>query len=119
MQFCAECGHLANLHTLERMRCSWDRPAACACSGLVASLTPREAQVMRALAKGYTEKEVACQLALSPKTITAHCSNLMRKLRIHNRSQLILHALRSGLLSLDDVPAENAGVPLRAAAAGE
>lgn len=61
------------------------------------SLTSREQEVVRLLAEGKTVRQVASDLSLSMKTIEAHKLNLMRKLDIHNRANLIEYAVRHGL----------------------
>ncbi len=68
-------------------------------------LTPREQEVMVFLAQGRTVREVASELSLSIKTIEAHKLNLMRKLDIHNRANLVDYAVRAGMISLHPVSA--------------
>jgi DNA-binding NarL/FixJ family response regulator len=51
-------------------------------------LTPRERQVLRLIARGYTYKDVATELAISPKTVESHVSSVLRKLQLSNRHQL-------------------------------
>jgi two-component system, NarL family, response regulator NreC len=62
-------------------------------------LTSREQEVMRLLAEGRTVREVASELSLSVKTVEAHKLNLMRKLDIHNRTSLVEHAMKRGLIA--------------------
>jgi DNA-binding NarL/FixJ family response regulator len=57
------------------------------------SLTVREREVLRMLAEGKTVKDVAVILGLSGKTIEAHKSNLMRKLDLHNKAELVHYAI--------------------------
>ena len=66
-------------------------------------LTTREQEVVTMLAEGRTVREVAAELSLSIKTIEAHKLNLMRKLDIHNRANLVEYAVRSGLVSAQPV----------------
>lgn len=61
-----------------------------------ARLSPREAEVMRKLAAGSTNREIADELALSVKTIDTHRGNLLRKLRLRNNSDLTRFAIRIG-----------------------
>jgi len=65
-----------------------------------ATLTPREKEVLKMLAEGNSVKEVACQLNLSVKTVEAHKFNLMRKLDIHNKAQLVQYAIQKKVIKL-------------------
>jgi len=65
-----------------------------------ASLTPREKEVLKMLAEGNSVKEVANQLDLSVKTVEAHKFNLMRKLGIHNKAQLVQYAIQKKVIKL-------------------
>ncbi|MEK7406751.1 MAG: response regulator transcription factor [Acidobacteriota bacterium] len=65
-----------------------------------ATLTPREKEVLKMLAEGSSVKEIACQLSLSVKTIEAHKFNLMRKLDIHNKAQLVQYAIQKKIIRL-------------------
>ena len=51
-------------------------------------LTPRERQVLRLIARGYSYRDVATELAISPKTVESHVSSVLRKLQLSNRHQL-------------------------------
>jgi len=66
----------------------------------LATLTPREKEVLKMLAEGNSVKEVACQLNLSVKTVEAHKFNLMRKLDIHNKAQLVQYAIQKKVIKL-------------------
>ena len=61
------------------------------------TLTSREVEVLRYIAKGLSKKEVAQTMHLSVKTIDRHCANLMQKLDIHDRVELARFAIREGL----------------------
>lgn len=65
------------------------------------TLTPREQEVMRALAEGHASREVARRLGISPKTVDNHRANIMRKLGIHSAFELVRYAARLGLIDLD------------------
>jgi two-component system response regulator NreC len=65
-------------------------------------LTDREIQVLKVLAEGYTVKKAAEILDLSPKTVDTHKANLMRKINIHHRADLIKYALRKKIISLQE-----------------
>ena len=60
-------------------------------------LTSREREVLGLLAEGYTSKQIAAKLFLSPETVRTHRKHLMAKLDIHNISRLIKFALRNKL----------------------
>jgi DNA-binding NarL/FixJ family response regulator len=64
------------------------------------TLTLREREVMKLLAEGHTVKKVAAVLGLSVKTVEAHKFNLMRKLDIHNKAQLVTVAIQRKIVSL-------------------
>lgn len=66
--------------------------------GSAAALTDREADVLRLIASGYSNKEIAGQLALSVKTIEAHKANAMRKLGLTGRIGIVQYALLQGWL---------------------
>src|SRR5204862_425712 len=61
-------------------------------------LTSREREVLRRVGRGQGIREIACDLAISPKTARNHLSNLLGKLRLENRVQASLYAARAGLL---------------------
>src|SRR5712692_3560403 len=65
-------------------------------------LTPREREVLRLTAEGYTGQEIADRLVLSPKTVDTYRQRVMEKLNLHHRSELVKYALRKGLLQPDD-----------------
>jgi DNA-binding NarL/FixJ family response regulator len=61
------------------------------------TLTAREVEVLRYVAKGLSKKEAATTMHLSVKTVDRHCANLMTKLDIHDRVELARFAIREGL----------------------
>ena len=61
-------------------------------------LTPRESEILKLVAEGQTNKDIADLLCISPKTVDKHRSNLMRKLDLHNARQLTAFAREHGLL---------------------
>lgn len=63
-----------------------------------ASLTEREAQVLRLIAIGYSNKEIAAQISLSVKTVEAHKANAMRKLELTGRIDIVKYAVLQGWL---------------------
>ena len=64
-----------------------------------AALSQREAEVLRLIASGYSNKEIAGRLALSVKTVEAHKANAMRKLGLNGRIDIVKYALLQGWLS--------------------
>jgi DNA-binding NarL/FixJ family response regulator len=66
------------------------------------NLTKREHEVLKMLAEGQSVKEIAGVLQLSVKTIEAHKFNLMRKLDIHNKAQLVHYAVRKKIIQLPE-----------------
>jgi DNA-binding NarL/FixJ family response regulator len=64
-------------------------------------LTPREREVLRLTAEGYTAQEIAERLVISPKTVDTYRQRVMEKLNLHHRSELVKYALRKGLLQPD------------------
>jgi len=64
------------------------------------TLTLREREVMKLLAEGHTSKKAAAILGLSTKTVEAHKFNLMRKLDIHNKAQLVTVAIQQKILPM-------------------
>ncbi len=63
-----------------------------------ARLTPRQKEILRLVAKGLTNREVAHQLKISVRTVEVHRFNLMRRLRVRNVAQLLRQALLLRLL---------------------
>jgi two-component system, NarL family, response regulator NreC len=61
-------------------------------------LTPREREILQLLAEGKTNKEVANVLGLSPHTIETHRGNILEKLNLHSVPELILYAVRKGII---------------------
>ncbi len=61
------------------------------------TLTTREVEVLRYIARGHSKKEIAATMHLSVKTVDNHCTSLMNKLDIHDRVELARFAIREGL----------------------
>src|SRR3954463_1972496 len=68
-------------------------------SGDVPQLTPREEQVLAAIARGETNDQIATVLALSPNTVKQHASSAYRKLHAHNRTEAVRRAQYHGLIA--------------------
>jgi DNA-binding NarL/FixJ family response regulator len=61
-------------------------------------LTPRELEVLKLIADGKTSREIADELVISVKTVDRHRENIMAKLDIHNRVDLVKYAIRTGIV---------------------
>jgi NarL family two-component system response regulator LiaR len=68
-------------------------------------LTERELDVLRLVAQGKSNREIAEQLVITEMTVRTHVSNILSKLHLASRTQAALYALKEGLASLDDVSA--------------
>ena len=62
------------------------------------TLTPREKEVLRLLAEGYSNGEIAKRLVVSLSTVHSHHTNIMRKLNLSSRHELVLYARQNGLV---------------------
>lgn len=67
------------------------------------SLTGREADVLRLLAQGRSNKEIAAELYIGDATVKTHVSNILAKLGVQSRTQAALHAMRLGLVASGEV----------------
>jgi two-component system response regulator NreC len=63
-------------------------------------LTDREREMLKLVVEGYKTRQIADMLAITPKTVEAHKTSLMRKLGIHSNLELIKYALRRGIINL-------------------
>ena len=64
----------------------------------VETLTPREQEILRLLAQGYTNRQIAEELFISVRTVETHRANLMAKLNLHTRLDLVRYAKLNSLL---------------------
>jgi len=62
-------------------------------------LTDREQEVLTYLAEGANNSEIAASLVISPKTVARHRENIMRKLNLHSRAELVRYAIRKGIIT--------------------
>jgi NarL family two-component system response regulator LiaR len=69
-------------------------------------LTDRELEVLRLVATGLSNAEVASRLVITEATVRSHMSNILGKLHLDNRVQATLYALQEGIVSLDEVRAD-------------
>lgn len=65
------------------------------------ALSTREVEVLRLLAQGYTNRQVAAALNLSVRTVETHRSNIMDKLNLRSRVELVRYAARHGIIKMD------------------
>lgn len=72
-------------------------------SRLVNDLTERETDVLRQLAHGHTNREIATLLTVTEETIKTHIGNILAKLHLAHRTQAALYALKHGLVTLDEL----------------
>ena len=68
------------------------------------ALTPREVEVLRLVARGLSNREIAAQLVTTEATIKTHVSSILSKLHLANRVQATLYALQEGAESLRNAP---------------
>lgn len=66
-------------------------------------LTERETEVLKQLANGKTNREIAETLFISEETVKSHIGNILSKLHLSHRTQVVIYALKQGLISLDDL----------------
>jgi two-component system, NarL family, response regulator LiaR len=71
--------------------------------GFEESLTDRESEVLRELARGKTNREIAETLRVGEETVKTHVGNILSKLQLDHRTQAVVYALKKGLLSLDEI----------------
>ena len=64
-------------------------------------LTTREREILQLIAEGSSSKKIAEALFISPKTVETHRTHIMDKLNIHNRTDLVKYAIRTGIVDID------------------
>jgi two-component system, NarL family, response regulator LiaR len=69
--------------------------------------TERETEVLKLLARGKANKQIASELSVEEKTVKAHVSSILRKLGVQSRTQAALHAVRTGLVSVNELSEES------------
>ncbi|MCL4472770.1 MAG: response regulator transcription factor [Actinobacteria bacterium] len=65
------------------------------------TLTDREREILTHVAEGYTNREIAESLFISVKTVETHKANIMEKLNLHKRAELVKYAIKKGMLQVD------------------
>jgi DNA-binding NarL/FixJ family response regulator len=70
-------------------------------------LTERETEVLKRVARGQANKEIASALFVEERTVKSHVSSVLGKLGVKSRTQAALHAIRTGLVTVDDLGEES------------
>jgi DNA-binding NarL/FixJ family response regulator len=70
---------------------------------LAPPLTERELEVIKALAQGMSDRQIAHSLGISEKTVRNHTSNIYRKLHIYDRTQAVIYAIREGVIDVEEL----------------
>jgi len=70
-------------------------------ASMLADLTGRELEVLRLIVDGLTSREIAESLVISPNTVERHRQNIMSKLGLHNRAELVRYAISKGLVEVE------------------
>jgi NarL family two-component system response regulator LiaR len=70
--------------------------------GPTEKLTDRELEVLRLMARGYSNQEIARMLVLSAATVHSHVSRILAKLNVSSRTQAVLYALRAGMVNIEE-----------------
>jgi DNA-binding NarL/FixJ family response regulator len=70
---------------------------------LAPPLTERELEVIKALAQGMSDRQIAHSLGISEKTVRNHTSNIYRKLHIFDRTQAVIYAVREGVIDVEEL----------------
>lgn len=71
------------------------------------SMSLREIEVIKLVAKGMSNKEIAHELNLGPRTVKSHLLNVYTKLKVFSRTEAVIAALREGVIKLDDLSKQN------------
>lgn len=82
---------------LQRVQMGWERAS-------YDGLTEREQQVLKMIAEGLMNKEIAEKLSISVRTVERHRENIMGKLNLHTRAELVRYAVDKGLIDLGSKP---------------
>jgi NarL family two-component system response regulator LiaR len=80
-------------------------------AGKILLLKDREVEVLKEVARGASNKDIAQELSISVRTVQTHLANIFAKLGVDTRTEAVLYAVREGWISLDEVkpPAEEEG----------
>ena len=94
---------LAAVRAVARGRMFLDPSIGGRIAGAVEELTPREIEVVRLLAAGRSNKEIADALAIGEETVKTHVGRVLGKLHAENRAGAVIQALKRGLVSLEEL----------------
>ena len=67
-------------------------------------LQPREMEVLKLAAKGMSNRQIAHDLVVSERTVQTHLANIFRKMGVSSRTEAVIHALKEGWISIDNLP---------------
>ncbi len=87
----------------QKMLTTFERGKTSGGSRLMPPLTERELEVIRALAQGKSDRQIANALGISEKTVRNHTSNIYRKLHIFDRTQAVIYAIREGVIDVEEL----------------
>ncbi len=73
-------------------------PRKSSAKGELSQLTPREIEIIRYIAQGLVNKQIASKLSLSKRTVDKHRTNILNKLSVNNSAELIAHAVKNGIV---------------------
>ena len=84
-------------HVLEQFQELYWRSEA---EGFISPLTPRETEILKYIAEGYLNKQIAAELGISEQTIKNHVTSILRKLNANARTEAVVVAIKQGLISI-------------------
>jgi DNA-binding NarL/FixJ family response regulator len=87
----------------QKMLTTFESSGISGSSRLMPPLTERELEVIRALAQGKSDRQIANALGISEKTVRNHTSNIYRKLHIFDRTQAVIYAIREGVIEVEEL----------------
>jgi len=102
---CGNCDHMLDAHMLAGKSCSRQvNGKRCECTEFKIAITKAEVEVLRLAARGMSVKEIAGLKQRSYKTIEFHLNSMRLKTGVHSTLELVLTALRAGVITMEDLP---------------